>query len=47
LADPQSDNIEGEGIQKMAQHLGIDLLDPVFLVISLHFNAEKTGMFKK
>ena len=43
----QSGYIESEGIQTFCDDLGIDVMDPVILIISYYFKAETMGIYKK
>jgi hypothetical protein len=40
LIDPSSGNVEETGIMKIAKELELDLMDPLFLVISYLFKAK-------
>ncbi len=46
VLDLGSMKIEGEGIEKMCGDLGIDVLDPVTLVISFYFKADRMVRMK-
>uniref|UniRef100_A0A0G4IEG5 Defective in cullin neddylation protein n=1 Tax=Chromera velia CCMP2878 TaxID=1169474 RepID=A0A0G4IEG5_9ALVE len=45
--DPTEDHIGIEGIHQFCQDLGVDVEDPVTLVLSFHFKANKMGVFTR